>query len=289
MKDQFSPALETALAYFPGTDRTLEGYPGLFAAIECLKTDDQRDNFGADYRVVSRLWEILSPDPDLDAHRQDYTWLSQVYQSIQPVSGIGKLIWQSLGAKTLELIYNNVVVEAIRDDLETLILDADIVQTLTNDDRKRQGQTLITSIERRLRQHLGDPRFEALGSRLERLKNQYELDVEASIRWLKELLEVARQIVQTEQETQVELIQDGKTALKSLFEEYKVADTPEIIGRIVDDIDQIVKVTRFDGWQNTSVGDREIQKVLHQTLYKYKLHKEKDLFDRAYVYIRQYY
>lgn len=289
LRDQFQPALETTLAYFPGIDRTVGGYAGLMAAQKCLKTDEQRDEFGADYRVVNRLWEILSPDPELNDYRQDYTWLTHVYQSIQPVSGIGRLIWQSLGPKTLDLIYNNVTVEDIRDDLETLILDADIVNTLTTEDRKRKGQELLTSIERRLRKHLGEPRFEGLGSRLERLKNQYELGVEESIRWLKELLEVAREVVQTEQETQVEIIQDGKTALTALFEEYKVADTPEIIGRIVNDIDQIVKATRFDGWQNTTAGDRELQRVLRQTLYKYKLHKENDLFDRAYEYIKQYY
>ncbi len=289
LRDQFLPALETALTYFPGIDRTVGGYAGLIKAQECLKSDDQRDQFGADYRVVNRLWEILSPDPTLDNYRQDYTWLSHVYQSIQPVSGIGRLIWQSLGPKTLELIYKNVTVEDIRDDLETLILDADIVNTLSPEQRQHKGQELLTSIERRLRKHLGEPRFVALGSRLERLKSQYELGVEESIRWLKELLEVAREVVQTEQETQVEIIQDGKTALTALFEEYKVADTPEIIGHIVDDIDQIVKATRFDGWQDTNAGDREVQKVLRQTLHKYRLHKEKDLFDRAYEYIKQYY
>lgn len=287
--DDFLPALEKALAYFPGVDRTIVGYAGLMAAQECLKTNELRDEFGADFRVVSRLWEILSPDPMLDDHRQDYIWLSQLYQSIQPVSGIGRLIWQSLGAKTLELIYNNVTVEDIRDDLETLILDADIVKTFTAEERKRKGQELLASIERRVRKHLGSPRFEALGARLERLKNQYELDVEASIQWLKKLLEVAREVVQTEQETQVELIQDGKTALTSLFEEYKVADTPEIIGRIVDDIDKVVRLTRFDNWQDTNKGDREIKKVLRDTLRKYRLHKENDLFDKAYDYIRQYY
>lgn len=289
LRDQFPEAIATALAHFPNCDRTLQGYAGLMAAQECLKTNELRDEFAADYSVVSRLWEILSPDEMLSQYRADYKWLSQIYESIQPVSGIGRLIWQSLGPKTLELIYNNVTVEEIRDDLETLILDADVVQTLTVDDRKHKGLEIQITIERRLRKFKGDSRFEALGERLERLKNQYEMGVLESLEWLKQLLEVAREIVQTEQETQVELIEDGKTALTTLFHESKVIDTPEIIGRIVDDIDQVVKVTRFDGWQNTVAGDREVQKALRQTLFKYKLHKEKDLFDRAYGYVRQYY
>lgn len=35
-------------------------------------------------------------------------------------------------------------------------------------------------------------------------------------------------------------------------------------------------------------GDREVQQALCKTLFKYKLHQEQALFDRAYEYIRQY-
>ena len=46
---------------------------------------------------------------------------------------------------------------------------------------------------------------------------------------------------------------------------------------------------RFPGWQSTSAGEREVQKALRRTLLKYHLHKDQELFDRAYGYIRQYY
>jgi type I restriction enzyme R subunit len=51
----------------------------------------------------------------------------------------------------------------------------------------------------------------------------------------------------------------------------------------------VVKVTRFDGWQWTISGEREIQKALRKTLLKYQLHKEQELFDKAYNYIREHY
>lgn len=40
--------------------------------------------------------------------------------------------------------------------------------------------------------------------------------------------------------------------------------------------------------KNTA-GQKEIQKVLRQTLFKYKLHKEQELFEKAYGYIRGHY
>ena len=54
-------------------------------------------------------------------------------------------------------------------------------------------------------------------------------------------------------------------------------------------IDLIVRAVRFDGWQQTTGGEREVKRALRCTLLKYQLHREQELFDRAYDYIRQYY
>jgi type I restriction enzyme R subunit len=64
---------------------------------------------------------------------------------------------------------------------------------------------------------------------------------------------------------------------------------PKMIERIVADIDEIVRLVRFPGWQNTSAGEREVQKALRKALLKYQLYRDQELFDRAYGYIRQYY
>jgi type I restriction enzyme R subunit len=50
-----------------------------------------------------------------------------------------------------------------------------------------------------------------------------------------------------------------------------------------------MRIGRFPGWQQTSAGEREVQKALRKTLLKYRLHHEQELFDRAYSYINQYY
>ena len=61
------------------------------------------------------------------------------------------------------------------------------------------------------------------------------------------------------------------------------------VERVVNDIDEIVRYVRFDGWQNTHAGEREVKMALRKTLFKYRLHQDQELFDRAYGYIRQYY
>ena len=46
---------------------------------------------------------------------------------------------------------------------------------------------------------------------------------------------------------------------------------------------------RFNGWQATSIGEREVRKALRKTLFKYQLHADTDLFDMSYGYIKEYY
>ena len=103
-------------------------------------------------------------------------------------------------------------------------------------------------------------------------------------------IDLARDVVATEQAAPpIEQEEPGKAALTELFEEAKSGDTPIMVERVVNDIDEIVRVVRFDGWQNTTGGEREVKKALRKVLLNYKLHGDQELFDRAYGYIREYY
>jgi type I restriction enzyme R subunit len=123
---QLPGAVQRCLAYFPGVDRALTGCEGLIAAQACLPNNAARDAFAADFHALGKLWEAVSPDPVLQAHEADYRWLADVYLSVQPTSGAGALIWHALGAKTIELIHANVHVAAVRDDLDEIVLDAEL-------------------------------------------------------------------------------------------------------------------------------------------------------------------
>lgn len=80
-----------------------------------------------------------------------------------------------------------------------------------------------------------------------------------------------------------------QAALTELFQQVKNDATPVVVERIVADIDEIVRLVRFPGWQQTAAGEREVKKALRRSLLKYQLHQDLDLFERAYGYIRQYY
>ena len=241
--------------------------------------------------MLSRIWEALSPDPVLTPHEKDYRWLAQVYESLRPSTGTGRLLWHRLGAKTIELIHENVHVNTIRDDLDTLVMDAELLEAVLGDpDPKKKAKEISIKLTGRLRKSAGNPQHMALAARLEDLKNRHQQGLLMSVDFLKELLELAKEVVKMERENPVEEdIGRGKAALTELFEEVKNGETPIMVHRVVDDIDEIVRAVRFDGWQATHAGEREVKKALRQTLFKYKLHQVAELFERAYGYIREYY
>jgi type I restriction enzyme R subunit len=283
--------VQKCLAFFPGVDRSVGGYEGLMAAQQCLPNNETRDKFAANYIVLGAIWEALSPDPVLTLYEKDYKWLTQVYESVKPPSGNGKLLWHALGAKTVDLINQNIHLESVRDDVETVVLDADVLNDILKDaNPAKRGREIEIKLIARLKKRLGDPKFTALGERLEKIKERHEQGILNSLQFLKEILEIAKEVVEAEKKVDPQVERDrAKEALTELFKDAKTKNTHIIVERIVGDINDIVKKVRFDGWKTTSQGEREVQQALRRTLLKYKLHTDQDLFDKAYGYIRQYY
>ena len=283
--------IQKCLAFFTGVDRSVGGYEGLMAAQQSLPNNAIRDKFAAEYSVLGTIWEALSPDPVLSPYETDYRWLTQVYESVKPPSGNGRLLWHALGAKTVELINANVHVDSVRDDVETLVMDAQVLEQVLKDiEPGKKAKEIEIKLIARLRKHAGNPKFTALGERLERVKERHEQGFLSSLEFLKAILEIAKEVVEAEKGVEaVEERDRAKEALTDLFKEAKSKNTHIMVERIVADIDDIVKKVRFPDWQHTSQGERLVQKELRRTLLKYKLHTDQELFDKAYGYIRQYY
>jgi len=289
LKLQLAPMIKKCLAFFPNVDRGIGGWEGLMAAQQCLPDNEKRDKFAAEFSQLAVIWEALSPNPILTPFENDYRWLVQVYESLKPPSGNGKLLWHALGAKTIKLIHENVTVLGVRDDLETLVMDADVIEKFLSDPERGMREIEIR-VSSRLRRNIKDPKFIALSERLETLRLKHEQGLLDSLDFLKSLLDIARDLVEAEKNIPDKIDENqGKAALTELFESVRNDSTPVIVERVVGDIDEIVRKVRFPGWQQTDAGEREVKRALRKSLLKYKLHTEQDLYDQAYGYIRQYY
>lgn len=283
------------VAFFPGVDRTVGGWEGLIAAQQCLKDEQRKVDFARHFARLAKAWEIVSPDQVLQPYQADYTWLAQVYQSVRPVSTGGSLIWTILGAKTIEIIHQNIDTIDIGNSLEELVVDADIIDSIIEDEKKREKK--IIEVEKMLRMrlgnHKGEGKFKEFAEKLDELRKRMEESVITSIDFLKQLLQLAREVL--EEEKKVEQPEDShakaRAALTDLFQSIKTEETPIIVEQVVNDIDnEVVNIIRqFKDAFKSVTARREIKKKLRSILWiKYQI-KDNDVFEKAYSYIEQYY
>lgn len=291
LKAQVGPAVATALAFFPGVDRTIGGYEGLVQAQAAIAATARKDAFGLAYSVVSQLWEIVSPDPMLAPYKAEYRWLTDVYESVRPSDITGRLVWHALGAKTLELINEHVQVEVPQDEVETIVLDAETIADLMHGRRTDvPPEELERQITSRIARHLNNPVFVELGRRLNELRERYSAVQQSSLDFLRELLELARDTVAAEKTVnEMPREERGKAALTELFEAIKTDETPVIVENIVSRIDEVVRAVRFEGWQSTIGGDKDVRQALRQVLYVQFKIRDNDVFEKALGYVREYY
>ena len=288
LRDKLPEYMTKALAHFEGVDRTKEGFEGLEAAQQAINTNEKRDAFAKDFSTLTKLWEALSPDEILNQYQKDYKWLSQVYTSVKPAADDnGRLLWHALGAQTTALIHEHIHVSGINHDMEEMILDSELIEDLMNKKNPKEAERVVKILISRFKKNAGNPKFKALGDRLQELRDKAEQGLISSVEFIKQLCELAKDTLRAEKElNSVQERKTAKAALTELFLEMKTDKTPAIVERIVNEIDEIVKFVRYDGWQNTITGERLVQKELRKTLLKYKLHKDEKLFSRVMIYKR---
>ena len=284
--------LANCLRYFEGVAKNLDDWETLVEAQEKLPTNKEKDAFAADYRVLNRAYNALSPDPVLVDIKPDYIWLSKIYESIKPVDNTGALVWVMLGAKTMELVHKNLEVGDLHDDIDVLNLNADLIDKFIEKAKgvKKAAAKVEIDLIAKIRKHSQDPKYMKLGEKLERLREKHEQGLLNSMEFLKALLDLAREAAQSEREVvPAEEIDRGKAALTELFNGVKNMNTPVIVENIVNDIDSIVRKVRFPDWQSSIEGVKMVKKELRTiTWIRYKI-KDQEVFDKAYSYIEQYY
>ena len=145
----------------------------------------------------------------------------------------------------------------------------------------------------RLGTHKGEPNYKKFAEKLDELRQKMEQSLITSIDFLKQLLQLAKDVLEEEQ--RVEQPQDkrakARAALTELFESIKTEETPIIVEQVVNDIDnEVVNIIRqFNDAFQSVTARREIKKKLRAILWiKYQI-KDQEVFDKAYSYIEMYY
>lgn len=323
--------LDALFAMFEGIDRTKASWESLLEAQQRIPPGEKRDEVARRFLKVHGLWELLWPEDQLLDERARYRWLASVYQSVQPSQTPDALLWHRLGAKTLALINEHVIAVTVRSGAtEHVTIDEESLDALrklgfedipVDDDgegvQPPTPEEIIESIEDRVRKrleaHPDSPTYKSLAARIEQLRQMQLVEAADSIEFLKKLLEVAREVVAAdsgkaeegptstraaESEPETLLPEERIGALTQLFNEVRPEATPDIVEKVVQEIDAVASGVQPPpgsteatpvNWQTSREGVRLVKQAIRVALKKYGLPPTGDLFERAYNYVAEHY
>ncbi len=298
------------VARFESVDRSALIFNQIHDAQQILDTLPKREEFAAQFMRCQGLFEFLWPDMKLRPIEEDYRFLAKVYSSIAPNKAADLLLWQKLGAKTMEIVHQHLTGVTIDGkQLEEVAMDVGVIEalkdlTLFPEDTKEAKNPLnalevLQKLEERIQKRFGDEISEkvwrSLAERLEMLRLSRISSAEESVDFLKRLLELAKDLLEAEKAddegriSEIKVLDPRKGALTQIFEECRPDGTPVVIETVVEQVDSLVSPVRGTGWQSSHPGDRTVRQELRLILRNSGLPPAGELFDRAYAYIRENY
>jgi type I restriction enzyme R subunit len=279
-------------------------------AQQILDSIQKREEFAAQFMRCQGLFEFLWPDTKLRPIEEQYRFLARIYASIAPNNAADLLLWQKLGAKTMEIVHAHLLHVTIDGDkLDKVAMDAEVLEALRENglfpEPPKIGQPAPTALEvlqrleARIQARLNiDPThkvWKSLVERLELLRLSRIATAAESVEFLRHLLELARDLLEAERADDegrigdIKIVDPRKGALTQIFDEFKPDGVPVVIENVVEQVDSLVQPVRGTGWQTSHPGDRLVRRELRVILNNNGLPHAGELFDRAYAYIQENY
>jgi type I site-specific restriction-modification system R (restriction) subunit len=294
---QLPDAMKICLAFFEGVDRSLDEQSTHVAAINALGSVANCDLFGKHFRYLAKVWEVVSPDPVLAQYEDDYIWLTERYKAVRQTAGGGQQVWKELGPKTIELLYKHLSFNLAATDLENIVLDDELFALIQQTkDPDKTAREIAVKLKDYLKTKEGDLVVPEIAAKLDDLRTRYENGSIKALQYMKELLALAKRAVQANKKMREEepvaeepSEEQGKAALTALFESIKSPTTPVKVEKAVAGIDEVVRKVRFEGWSASHAGRRQINKEIRKVLFEHFGHADKELHERVFGYIEQYY
>jgi len=306
---ELTAEVANTVARFASIDRAASMFEQIHGAQQILDTVEKREEFAAQFMLCQGLFEFLWPEVRLRPIEDDYRFLAKVYASIAPNKAADLLLWQKLGAKTMEIVHEHLTGVTIdADKLEKVAMDAGLLEALKDTglfpNVPVKGKPTPTAFEvlQRLEERIqkritggNDKVWRSLAERLEMLRLSRISSAQESVDFLKMLLELARDLIEAEKADEegrlddIKVIDPRKGALTQIFEEYRPEGVSVVIDNVVEQVDSLVAPVRGTGWQTSHPGDRTVRQELRLILRNNGLPVAGELFDHAYAYIRENY
>jgi type I restriction enzyme R subunit len=305
--------IEDLLADVDGLDLTTPGYESVRAVNDFLDaTPAAAGAFARDYRLLARLYPLISTDKRVAKYRDGLGLFGSVYTTLFKKSSDEerKERLGELGPMVVEIINAHVhsfTVAATQE--EPLVLDAQGIAILKEllalvrpgagkDDSKGQATPsaaqILDDIKAALEKGVdpGSAKYTVLAERIRRLRDRIIQNAQDALDFLAEALRVARAIVNAEKrpdEAVVVLDDDHIGVLSRIIRDHAPPGLTITERNLAEEIDQVVTRTLAQSWDNADARSRGVRRATAAVFRRYMLKPVGEPYDSTVAYIEAHY
>ncbi len=203
LKERFATLMEEGrVAYLPlyrgpTEDKAAE------AVLERFRNREERERFYAFFRELEEVYEILSPDPILRPHLEDYRTLAEMYRLLRSAYEPHVPVDKSFLRKTAEIVQKHTATQEVQKPTETHDLSSDALLVLLQEEKPdtvkvfnllRELYRLVAAKGREA------PHLIPIGERAEAIRRAFEERQLNSQQALEQVEALARQLQEAQRE-----------------------------------------------------------------------------------------
>ncbi|NEB19638.1 HsdR family type I site-specific deoxyribonuclease [Streptomyces coelicoflavus] len=295
-----------------GLDLTVHGYESVRAINVFLDANPAAaEAFSKDYRLLARLYPLISTDKRIAKYRDGLGLFGSVYTTLFKKSSDEerKERLAELGPMVLEIINAHVhSFSVVASQEEALVLDAQGIAILKEllalvrpkpdtDDGEDETPPSAAEILDRIKAALdkgiepGSVKYTALAERIKQLRDRIIQNAQDALEFLSEALRVARAIVDAEKhpDEAVVLDDDHVGVLSRIILDHAPAGLTVTERNLAEEIDQVVTQTLARSWDNADARNRGVRRATAAVFRRYMLKPVGEPYDSTVAYIEAHY
>lgn len=305
--------IEDLLADVDGLDLTVHGYESVRAINVFLDANaGAAEVFTKDYRLLARLYPLISTDKRVAKYRDGFALFGSVYTTLFKKSSEEerKERLAELGPMVLEIINAHVhSFSVVASQEEALVLDAqgiailkELLALVRSNPDKGDGEDktppsaaeILDRIKASLEKGVdpGSAKYTALAERIKLLRDRIIQNAQDALEFLAEALRIARAIVDAQKrpnEAVVVLDDDRVGVLSRIIHDHAPSGLTVTERNLAEEIDQVVTRTLAQSWDNADARNRGVRRATAAVFRKYMLKPVGEPYDSTVAYIEAHY
>ena len=283
--------IEDLLVGVDGLDLTVHGYESVRAINDFLDANPAAaEAFARDYRLLARLYPLISTDTRVAKYRDGFGLFGSVYTTLFKKSSDEerKERLAELGPMVLEIINAHVhSFTVVASQEEPLVLDAQGISILKEllalvrpkaspgDEAKAppSAAEILDAIKAALDEGVepGSAKYTALAERMRQLRNRIIQNAQDALDFLAEALQVARTVVDAARnpDQAVVMDEDHVGVLSRIIRDHAPEGLTVTERNLAEEIDQVVTRTLARPWDNADARSRGVRRATAAVFRRY--------------------